>query len=131
MDTPSPSVALASVSNLSIHTPIFGKGGPHSTSSASDGRGGVTSSGGSNLGSIGFHVKGCHCKKSHCLKKYCECYQAGLRCGDNCKCVECKNGLDVSAQKPPGSGNRAKKTVSVISSAGDLVLLAYGQFLTR
>ena len=38
------------------------------------------------------HKKGCHCKKSHCLKKYCECYQAGVKCTDLCKCVGCKNG---------------------------------------
>lgn len=25
------------------------------------------------------------------MKKYCECYQAGLKCGDNCKCEDCKN----------------------------------------
>mmetsp|Transcript_16946 Transcript_16946/g.28867 ORF Transcript_16946/g.28867 Transcript_16946/m.28867 type:complete len:367 (+) Transcript_16946:65-1165(+) len=40
---------------------------------------------------FGQHRKGCHCKKSHCLKKYCECYQAGILCGDNCKCLDCKN----------------------------------------
>ena len=33
----------------------------------------------------------CNCKKSNCLKNYCECYQLGLKCGNNCKCSECKN----------------------------------------
>ena len=33
----------------------------------------------------------CSCKKSNCLKKYCECYQIGIKCNNNCKCVECKN----------------------------------------
>ena len=33
----------------------------------------------------------CFCKKSYCLKKYCECFQLGMKCTSNCKCVDCKN----------------------------------------
>jgi Tesmin/TSO1-like CXC domain, cysteine-rich domain len=37
------------------------------------------------------HTRGCRCKNSFCLKNYCECFQAGVVCGDNCKCHNCKN----------------------------------------
>ena len=33
----------------------------------------------------------CNCKKSNCLKNYCECFQLGMKCTFNCRCVECKN----------------------------------------
>ena len=41
--------------------------------------------------STGKHNKGCNCRKSNCIKKYCECFQAGVKCTDLCKCEDCKN----------------------------------------
>ncbi len=35
---------------------------------------------------------GCTCKKTFCLKMYCECFSGGKQCGDDCACVNCKNG---------------------------------------
>ncbi len=34
----------------------------------------------------------CNCTRSKCLKKYCECYKAGIKCKENCRCRDCKNG---------------------------------------
>eukprot|EP00127_Corallochytrium_limacisporum_P007117 Clim_evm36s242 gene=Clim_evmTU36s242 len=41
-------------------------------------------------GVLGLH-KGCQCSRCHCLKNYCECFQAGVRCTDLCRCIDCKN----------------------------------------
>ena len=35
--------------------------------------------------------EGCNCKKTQCQKKYCECYNAGVKCGETCKCIGCHN----------------------------------------
>lgn len=39
-------------------------------------------------------ASGCKCQKSQCLKNYCECHQEGRKCGRECRCVDCHNGLE-------------------------------------
>lgn len=38
---------------------------------------------------------GCNCRQSRCLKNYCECHRLGARCGLQCKCFDCANGLTI------------------------------------
>ncbi|EGR33739.1 tesmin tso1-like cxc domain protein, partial [Ichthyophthirius multifiliis] len=40
------------------------------------------------------HKKGCNCTKTQCTKKYCECFNAGIKCTENCKCENCENYKD-------------------------------------
>jgi hypothetical protein len=47
--------------------------------------------------------KHCNCKKTQCQKKYCECYNAGRKCTDKCKCEDCLNGTH-----PPGHHEEAR-----------------------
>ena len=33
----------------------------------------------------------CTCTKSGCNKKYCECFKAGKKCNEKCRCMNCQN----------------------------------------
>lgn len=56
------------------------------------------------------HRRGCNCKKSKCLKKYCECFQAGIPCGESCKCCGCHNTTEaMAAGKPPFDRKRIQQ----------------------
>ena len=38
-----------------------------------------------------FHTRGCRCKKIKCNRNYCECFKAGVKCSNMCKCDGCDN----------------------------------------
>lgn len=43
----------------------------------------------------------CTCTKSSCQKNYCDCFKNGSFCGDNCRCLDCKNTKAIDLKVKP------------------------------
>ena len=41
----------------------------------------------------------CTCTKSGCNKNYCECFKAGQKCSDLCRCISCENNDQILNKK--------------------------------
>ena len=59
---------------------------------------------------------GCNCKKTKCLKLYCECFASKKMCIDGCKCSDCHNNEEHSAQRDEAIQNILGRNQSAFES---------------
>merc|ERR1712146_91131 len=63
----------------------------------------------------------CFCKKSKCVKKYCECFSAGVKCNDGCRCEDCANEKtnerqpEILKRRRPGPKDRIKASAAAMA----------------